>query len=276
MGYFTSEKLNESVTRILCPRKVYAYLVEGQQEAALIDTGYGVGSLKEYVESLTKLPYVVLLTHGHLDHAGGAGEFEQVYMNEKDLQLAKRQTTLETRVPYLCNGDSSDPDIREKDFIPPLPLEKYVPLQDGESFDLGGVTVTMLAMPGHTEGSMCALVNEARAILFGDACNSFGFLQFPESSSLQEYRDSLIAFRRHAELFDEVWYSHPHNFGDKSILEQTIVLCEEILSGKREGIPVEQQEGQCIQIRMAKPTDEHDRPLDGSFSNFLYKSEIGC
>ena len=58
--------------------------------------------------------------------------------------------------------------------------------------------------------------------------------------------------------------------------EQTIVLCEEILSGKREGIPVEQQEGQCVQIRMAKPTDEYDRPLDGSFSNFLYKSEIGC
>lgn len=276
MGYFTSEKLNKAVTRILCPGKVYAYLVEGQQSAALVDTGFGVGSLKEYVESLTTLPYVVLLTHGHLDHAGGAGEFEQVYMNEKDLQLAGEHTTLEKRAPYFCSGDYAISGINEKDFIPPLDLKRYLPLQDGQSFDLGGVTVTMLALPGHTRGSMCALVNEARAVLLGDACNSFGFLQLPESSSLQEYHDSLVAFRRYANLFDEVWYSHPHNFGDKSILEQTIVLCEELLSGKREGIPVEQKEGQRTEIRMAKPTDAHDRPLDGSFSNFLYKSEFRC
>lgn len=292
MGYFTSEKLNQYVTRIMCPGNVYAYLVEGEKSAALIDTGYGVGSLKQYVEGITQLPYVVVLTHGHLDHAGGAGEFEQVYLNEKDFTLAEEHTTLEKRVPYLCNGDEANAGIDVNDFVPPLDMTNYEPLQDGQSFDLGGVTVTMLALPGHTKGCMCMLVNEARSVLLGDACNSFGFLQLPESSSVETYRDSLITFRKYMDTFDRVWYSHPHNFGGKEIVEETIALCEELISGKREGVPLSRKmekstadlceedkaDGQksldCI--RIAKPTDEHDRPLDGSISNFLYKSIFNC
>ena len=50
------------------------YLVEGTQKAALVDTGSGAGSLRQYVETLTERPVIVLLTHGHVDHAmGGAG-----------------------------------------------------------------------------------------------------------------------------------------------------------------------------------------------------------
>ena len=60
------------------------YLVEGRDQAALIDTGSGLGFLKAYVEKLTDKPILVLLTHGHVDHAMGAGEFETVYMNRAD------------------------------------------------------------------------------------------------------------------------------------------------------------------------------------------------
>lgn len=272
MGYFTSEKINQYVTRIMCPGDVYVYLVEGEKSAALIDTGFGVGSLKQYVESLTKLPYIVLLTHGHLDHVGGAGEFERVYMNEKDLDLAGTHMELERRVASVKGEDS---DISEEDFIRPLDLEKFAPLTNELSFHLGGVTVTMLELPGHTQGSMCALVDEARAILLGDACNSFGFLQLPGCSSVKEYRDSLIAFQKYADRFDEVWYSHPHNFGGKEVIEETIRLCEELISGKRKGVPApawQKEEG----VFMAKPVDEHDRAVDGSISNFLYKSLFSC
>uniref|UniRef100_UPI0040570BC2 MBL fold metallo-hydrolase n=1 Tax=Acetatifactor sp. TaxID=1872090 RepID=UPI0040570BC2 len=272
MGYFTSEKLNEYVTRITCPGNVYAFLVEGENSAALIDTGFGVGSLKEYVGTLTKLPYVVLLTHAHLDHAGGAGEFEKVYLNEKDMCMVEQHTSLEKRIESVKGGN---PDIPGKDFIPPLDLGKYVSLINEQSFDLGGVTVTMLAMPGHTPGSMCMLVDEARAVLLGDACNSLGFLQLPGSSCVEEYRDSLLAFNQYADRFDEVWYSHPHNFGGKEIIEETIKLCEELISGERVGIHGNAQEKENGVFR-AKPTDEKDRPLDGSISNFLYKSIFRC
>ena len=267
MGYFTSEKLNSRVTRITCPGNVYTFLVEGDHSAALIDTGFGVGSLKQYVDTLTKLPYIVILTHGHLDHAGGAGEFEQVYLNRKDLQLAAEHTSLEIRASAVCKEEYG---IDRTELVLPKSTEGYLPLEDGQSFDLGGVTVTMLALSGHTQGSMCMLVNELRTVLLGDACNSFGFLQLPESSSIAEYHDNLIAFQKNADKFDHVWYSHPHNFGGKEIIEDTITLCEEILSGKRVGVP-ENEGNWTEETLLAKPKDEHDRPLDGSAANFLYK-----
>ena len=51
----------------------------GQDQAALIDTGMGIGSLLSIVRSITSLPLVVVNTHGHPDHAGGNVEFSHVF-----------------------------------------------------------------------------------------------------------------------------------------------------------------------------------------------------
>ena len=47
----------------------------------LIDTGYGVGDLKGYIEDTFHVPYEVLITHGHVDHASGCQQWNTVYMN---------------------------------------------------------------------------------------------------------------------------------------------------------------------------------------------------
>ena len=57
------------------------YLVKGEKSAAVIDTGSGFGNLKKVIETLTDLPYVVLNTHGHLDHVGGNHEFGKAYLS---------------------------------------------------------------------------------------------------------------------------------------------------------------------------------------------------
>ena len=56
------------------------YLLEGDQAAMLIDTGYGQGNLRAYVEKLTDKPVIVVNTHFHLDHYGGNAEWEKVYV----------------------------------------------------------------------------------------------------------------------------------------------------------------------------------------------------
>lgn len=266
MGYFTSEKIRPGVTRISCPGDVYAYLAEGKEAAVLIDTGFGVGSLKAYVDSLTDLPYVVLLTHGHLDHASGAGEFPEVYMSLRDLQLAAEHTKTEMRRKDF-EGIPAD------DFIPPLDLERYFPLNDGQNFDLGGLTVTALELSGHTPGSVVILFREYRLLLLGDACNSYGFLQLPGSSSVREYRDSLIAFRKNKNLFDDVIYSHPHNVGGKEILEETIELCDEVLAEGFTGIPVDNERWGGGDAWQAKPVDESGHRPDGRKANFVYREK---
>ena len=57
MEIFSSEKISPHVTRITECTGTHMYLAEGDDKALLIDTGCGVGNLKEYVEQLTKKPF---------------------------------------------------------------------------------------------------------------------------------------------------------------------------------------------------------------------------
>jgi len=70
--FFSSEVIGKGITRITGAGKELMYLIEGNSKAALVDTGIGVGNIKEYVESLTNQPIIVLLTHAHIDHSAGA------------------------------------------------------------------------------------------------------------------------------------------------------------------------------------------------------------
>ena len=60
------------------------FLLVGTERALLLDTGIGLGDLRGLVEEITDKPYDVVITHGHMDHVGGAAWFDKVYLNEKD------------------------------------------------------------------------------------------------------------------------------------------------------------------------------------------------
>lgn len=61
---------------------IHSYLVIGNDYAALIDTGIGIGNIKSVVEHLTSLSVKVITTHVHWDHIGGNGQFSEVYVHE--------------------------------------------------------------------------------------------------------------------------------------------------------------------------------------------------
>jgi glyoxylase-like metal-dependent hydrolase (beta-lactamase superfamily II) len=265
MNYYQWEKMAPNVTKITDFAGVSSFLVEGKVRAALLDTCNGVGNLRSLVESLTRLPLTVICTHGHVDHAGGTYDFDNVCLSEKDYELAKRHTTIKMRKDYFATmlppGTIPDEDYR------PQRLGDYQDLLDGQFFDLGGSTLEAIALPGHTPGMTCILIKELRAVLLGDACNSATFLFSEEASSVEQYKHNLEDFLCHEGKYDTVWFSHGHNKGPKSIVHEGIELCDGIMAGNTENLPFEfMGETACL----AKAINPDYSRVDGKTFNIVF------
>ena len=71
---FSKEKITQHIWRIKGCGDVCMYYITGEDKGLLVDTGYGVGDLKTFIEETFHQPYEVVCTHGHWDHADGAGQ----------------------------------------------------------------------------------------------------------------------------------------------------------------------------------------------------------
>ncbi len=269
MEFFQCEKITPNITLISDLVGVHAFLIEGSQKAALLDTCNGIGNLKSLVESLTALPLDVICTHGHVDHAGGTYGFERVYLNEKDFELVKYHTDLEFRIRdsavFLGQGT-----IPREDFLPQR-SNGYENLVDGQVFDLGGITLEAVAFPGHTQGMVAILVRELRILLLGDGCNSRTFMFLPDSTSIEAYKQSLQRLLdRYGDLFDTVWFSHGPYRGSKQIVKESIELCGEIMAGTTDNLPFEFMGMTGCLAKAALPDGSR---ADGNQSNIVFNPD---
>lgn len=238
MDFYKSKRISENITRITEITGVHMYLVEGRERALLIDTGCGLPGLRQHVKALTSLPLTVVCTHGHMDHAGGAAQFEEVYLHPEDVALSLTHCSVENRKEFVklsvaVAHPEMDPLITEKWEYSQVRIEVYQELKDGMEFELGGMTVKALAFRGHTQGMMCMLFCQERSILFGDACNPSVFLYDIEASSVTEYKQSLEKFGKYEDLYDTVLLSHgPEQIFEKALRTQCVAVCDEILRGE--------------------------------------------
>ena len=177
---FKTAEITPSITRIIMPGAVFGYLIKGSEKAVVIDTGFGAGPLRQFIEELLNgFPYEVVLTHGHLDHVGGAGEFEKVWMHPADLKVAEGHSNPEMRLNFI---KQSNPEATIDDIIGPK--EEFEPLNYGDRFDLGDETLEIVNLGGHTPGSVGILFEKQRILLAGDAVCSFT-LMFGGDQSLK-------------------------------------------------------------------------------------------
>lgn len=131
------------------------YLVVGDQKAALIDTGCGIGDVSEEVRELTDLPLEVLLTHGHLDHCGGMFSQNSCYMHPDDEEIAGKhyykpemiKWYIETRVPVRFPGEGHIEALSAMVSSENHPFFSYTPIKDGDTWDLGGHILEAIHTP---------------------------------------------------------------------------------------------------------------------------------
>ena len=271
MDFYTTEKVTEHITRIR-PfwNDACMYYVEGNDRAVLIDTGYGFGDLKGFVDGLSDKPYDVLISHGHLDHANGAGQWDKVYMSHKDIDLYHTRSSVEDRKEYLRKF-VPDIDSYDDSYFCPVYGDDFIDLKDGDDFDLGGVTVHTIGAPGHTKGMLVFLVKEDRTILFGDACGVFTLFVMDEATSLEEYVSSLETLKSYEDQYDRILRQHGTCESPKSLLDEDIEIVKSILSGTDDHIQTTFNGISCYIAREVHP-DTNVR-VDGKEGNILYIPE---
>lgn len=149
-----------------------SYLVLGSKRAVLIDTGTGIGNIREVVEKLTRLPVSVVLTHEHYDHVAAAWRFDEIiaYDNPDALAVLKRGRDHASLQEYITADYLWKPLPVEFDSavwtIPPIEPTELV--SDGETIDLGSRMLEVIYTPGHSPGSMCLLDRTHRILFTGD------------------------------------------------------------------------------------------------------------
>lgn len=176
---YKSEKINEYTYKILDSYDEAMYLIAGSQKALLIDAGMEKQSLYKYVSSLTTKPILLALTHGHIDHIGQSGSFENVYMN-----LLDRGTYLLHMHMKAGHFNSDGLNFKKIDDIQNMP----------DYFDLGDRKIDILPLGGHTPGSVIFVDQNQKSVFTGDAIGSGCgcWMQMDECLSIKQYHQNLL------------------------------------------------------------------------------------
>ena len=275
--FFSTDKLSDSVTRIHGMGGELCYLIEGNERALLIDGLTGVGSLKAFVRELTELPVMMAATHGHIDHVGAAWEYGEVFINPDDIAL---MYTPHHSEPAGRLGFASAPSFtgEPKRTVPtladvpaPRPVKTY-PIYEGDIFDLGGIQIEVIQVPGHTQGTVVFLDRAARVVYSGDACNANTLLCLPGSTTIEEYKESLLHFKTFQKDFDVMYGGHGAVAVPNTIIDDGIAMCERILAGTDESVETPAIDGGTAFLGSARGTNYF--PVCGGLCNIMYAKDM--
>ena len=265
--FFQSQKIMDNVTMIAGLAGELCYLVEGGEKALLVDGLSGIGSLKAFVRELTDLPVELVLTHSHPDHMGAAFEYGKCYLHPDDIPGLYEAGDAERSYAFAAAG-AKDFTLRMEDAVPCVPV-CTLPVTDGHIFDLGGVQLEVIAVPGHTWGSIVLLDRAARVVYSGDAvnCNTLLFLG---GASIEEYREGLLHLNTFADACDVLWGGHGGVSVPFSIVPDAVSLCDEIMTGTDDAFPGDFLGRPAL---YAREKDRFFRRKDGGIANIAYSRD---
>jgi len=115
---------------IVGPLSTNSYIFGYDKKVVIIDVGGDPDIIKNIIEKLDVEPIAVLLTHGHYDHTLKVGKILR-YFN----------------IPLMFNKKEFDSGI-----FTHKKADKW--LSEGDSIDIGAMTLNVLETPGHSPGAL--------------------------------------------------------------------------------------------------------------------------
>ncbi len=167
--YYQVTRVNQNFYRINSPQEGTACdLIVGTKGAALIDTGFGIGDLPRAVASITKLPLTLFNSHCHCDHIGGNSQFTQpIHMGEEDIPTCPYTNSLVFR-QIMMDGVKEKPEGFDSEDYLGRGFGHPVSCNEGEVFDLGGITLRVFNAAGHSVGSRVYYLEQYGFLFTGD------------------------------------------------------------------------------------------------------------
>jgi len=215
-------------------QETIGYLITGQRQALLFDTGMGIGDVKKVTSDLTKLPIVVLNSHTHHDHVGGNWQFDTIYGMDTDFTRANARGSREAAqaevAPSEICGDLPKGFDKQAYATKPWKIAAYK--HDGDRLDLGGRVLEIVATPGHTPDSVSLLDREHGLLFTGDTYYPGEIWLHDPITDLAAYGASI---RRLAALTPQlkiVLGAHNVPIAPPSVLPRLVSAFEAVRAGK--------------------------------------------
>ena len=154
---------------VVGPLQTNCYIAYDDSACIVVDPGYSAETIVKKLDG-RKLD-LIILTHGHMDHIGALPDL----VNATGAAVA----ACEVEVPRILDPEMMSFDTSYYGYLPVKKVD--MPLEDGEQFEVGEIALQAVHTPGHTEGSMCILMQDYSVLFSGDTlfCGTHGRTDFP-------------------------------------------------------------------------------------------------
>ncbi|HKM11617.1 MAG: MBL fold metallo-hydrolase [Bacilli bacterium] len=131
------------------------FIDAGQQQVVIVDPSVAGSQIIDFLNKRNLKPLAILLTHGHFDHVRGV----LALINEYHIPCLIGENELD----YLDNrwfmGEISE-EVQATNLLQPV--------YDQAKFTFGALTLTVLATPFHSFGSVCYYFEQEKMLFSGD------------------------------------------------------------------------------------------------------------
>ncbi len=215
-------------------QEVISWLIVGEARALLFDTGMGMSRISAVVRELTRRPVTVVNSHSHYDHIGGNAEFADVRAMDTEFTRGN--------AGGIGHGEVAQ-EVRPDAFCPrlavPLDTARYAirpfratgRVQDGTTIALGGRTLEVLSIPGHTPDAIALLDRDRGHLWTGDTFYPGPIWLYFPGTDLEAYEASMERLSALAPSLTRVFPGHNLPAASPQVLPRALEAVRQVRGG---------------------------------------------